>query len=121
MGRTTGVSGPTGPQGALPRKNRRYLSEQDQRGTKCTDCPSLPTNSPRSHCTVCHQTFDGVTKFDNHRYEGRCVDPSWFGWELRHGYWSSKEGHDKDDRTRDRLAATRAAKQKGHSDPSGAC
>lgn len=37
----------------------------------------------RAHCGVCHETFGGVTGFDEHRRNGACLKPAAMGLEIR--------------------------------------
>ena len=73
-------------------------------GTSCSvDC-HRPTGNA-AHCTVCHQTFGGVTGFDGHRKEGRCLDPATLGMELRGQIWKRPM----DENARLRMAALAVA------------
>lgn len=52
-------------------------------------CPpgcARPTPA-QAHCPTCHATFGGVTAFDRHRRDGRCVDPRALGMVRRDGVW----------------------------------
>ncbi|GIG57383.1 hypothetical protein Lfu02_17550 [Longispora fulva] len=48
-----------------------------------------------AHCSVCHNTFGGVTHFDAHRSGGYCHDPASKGLVREAGLWATEEGHDK--------------------------
>jgi hypothetical protein len=42
----------------------------------------------QAHCSVCHRTFSGVGPFDQHRRDGRCIDPATLGMAPNgHGVW----------------------------------
>ncbi len=46
------------------------------------------TNHPVStdrvcRCAACDETFSGITTFDQHRVEGRCVNPAEVGLEIQ--------------------------------------
>lgn len=41
----------------------------------------------QAHCAVCHQTFGGVSGFDEHRVDGTCRDPEVLGMTYRGGAW----------------------------------
>jgi len=40
----------------------------------CTNDCQRPTPT-QAHCGACHHTFGGVSGFDRHRRDGRCLDP----------------------------------------------
>lgn len=53
----------------------------------CTPQCVKPTPA-QCHCVAeCHQTFGGVTMFDRHRRDGRCLDPAECGMTYRDGIW----------------------------------
>jgi hypothetical protein len=39
----------------------------------CGGCTNKWTGVNRAHCSVCHITFGGPTKFDSHRRRGKCM------------------------------------------------
>ena len=39
----------------------------------CGGCVCKWTGVNRAHCSVCHITFGGPTKFDSHRRRGKCM------------------------------------------------
>lgn len=51
--------------------------------------PPGPDPTPaQCKCTVCQQTFAGISLFDRHRRAGRCIDPRTVtGWRLVRGVW----------------------------------
>lgn len=56
----------------------------------------LAVNSPRSHCIVCHETFDTPNSFDDHRgvasdEDGFCYEASSLGLIMNRGVWSTPE------------------------------
>lgn len=51
----------------------------------------LPTPS-QAHCSVCHRTFSGVWGFDQHRKDGKCLDPVTVGFAERDGVWRYRLG-----------------------------
>lgn len=58
-------------------------------------CGAHWTGDNRSHCSACHNTFGGVTTFDNHRYGDfekirKCRLPEKLGLRLNEfGIWVS--------------------------------
>lgn len=54
--------------------------------SKCVDECKRPTPA-QAHCSVCHLTFGGVTGFDAHRRDGRCLDPAQLGYVESAGVW----------------------------------
>lgn len=50
----------------------------------CTRFCRVPSPA-QAHCGACHRTFGGVSGFDRHRVEGRCVDPAGLGMSLLAG------------------------------------
>lgn len=47
---------------------------------KCShDCTSGWGASRRAHCSGCGRNFGGLTAFDKHRDEGKCLDPESLG------------------------------------------
>lgn len=52
----------------------------------CTTECRKPTPA-QAHCTVCHETFGGVTMFDRHRVGGRCLPPDQCRMVDRDGVW----------------------------------
>lgn len=75
----------------------------------CTyDC-QRPTPA-QAHCAAdgCHRTFGGVSGFDRHRRDGRCLDPAPLGYTEIRGIWRQPL----DDDARSRLwPAPQAAEQ----------
>ncbi|WP_419722097.1 hypothetical protein [Rhodococcus globerulus] len=43
--------------------------------TTCRHCGAEWGGMHTSHCTSCHETFDGIASFDQHRNRGRCAEP----------------------------------------------
>lgn len=55
----------------------------------CGGCTNTWTGLAQAHCSVCHQTFGGVTSFDRHRLDGACRHPSTIGLTVgTRGVWS---------------------------------
>lgn len=55
-------------------------------GSKCR--PDCVTPTPaQAHCSVCHRTFGGVSRFDAHRDNGRCADPATLDMVETNGVW----------------------------------
>ena len=55
----------------------RRMERNAPSGTLCSKTPTC--TSPRTigyHCTVCHETFGGLSSFDNHRKDGWCLNPA---------------------------------------------
>lgn len=84
------------------------MSDHRPIGTRCTPDCRTPKGT-QAHCSVCHQTTSGVTFFDAHRRDGRCVDLSQLGLVNVDGLWSTPEGHEHRAGLTARLAAMRAA------------
>lgn len=77
-------------------------------GSKCrVDC-HMPYPGAWSHCTVCHSTFAGRSMFDDHRYDGWCIDPEALGLTSQGGLWATPEGHEARRIGAERLAKARA-------------
>lgn len=64
-------------------------------------CGATWTGVARAHCTAddCHQTFGGVTSFDQHRIanagRGKCKDPAKMGLiQTEKGVWSVPQQED---------------------------
>jgi len=74
-------------------------------GSRCgPDCRTLTPS--QAHYSVCHMTFGGVTNFDRHRDNGRCVDPTLFGMVKRDDeVWRSPMPDDATERLRSGRAA----------------
>lgn len=53
----------------------------------CTGDCRRATGKRHAHCGSCHQTFAGVTLFDDHRKGGMCADPLMIGMRKRNGVW----------------------------------
>lgn len=61
-------------------------------GTLCnrSGCTAVRPTPTQAHCTVCHETFGGVTGFDNHRKDGWCHNPATLAEPMiqdYHGVW----------------------------------
>lgn len=52
----------------------------------CSDQCRKPTPA-QAHCSVCHETFGGVSMFDRHRRDGACLRPESCGMTNRDGIW----------------------------------
>lgn len=80
-------------------------------GTKCAvDCPAV--KGLEAHCTVCHNTFSGVTYFDAHRSDGYCHNPASLGLQLQDALWATPEGHEARKAASERMATARAGRGK---------
>lgn len=76
-------------------------------GSKCQQTCHMPYPGAWSHCTVCHNTFAGRTMFDDHRYDGWCIDPEALGLTCEGGTWATPEGHEARHASAERLAKAR--------------
>lgn len=76
-------------------------------GSKCSKTCHMPYPGAWSHCTVCHSTFAGRSMFDDHRYDGWCIDPEALGLTREGGLWATPEGHEARHASAERLAKTR--------------
>ncbi|MET0417111.1 MAG: hypothetical protein ABW022_13920 [Actinoplanes sp.] len=55
---------------------------------RCGGCTSTWTGLAMAHCSACHETFAGVSGFDQHRLRGHCCPPAERGLALdAHGVW----------------------------------
>lgn len=56
----------------------RRMERNAPQGTLCnrSGCTAVRPTPSQAHCTVCHETFGGVTGFDNHRKDGWCHNPA---------------------------------------------
>ena len=54
----------------------------------CVKCREKWSGLRRAHCTACHRTFNSTGGFDDHRKNGKCLDPEDLGMELRDGIWA---------------------------------
>ncbi len=41
----------------------------------CGGCSNTWGGLAMAHCSVCHDTYSGITSFDRHRNRGKCVNP----------------------------------------------
>lgn len=56
----------------------------------CSKCTAVWTGEGRCHCSKCHNTFGGLTSFDQHRKGYRCLQPSKLDLTLNaRGVWVS--------------------------------
>lgn len=53
--------------------------------TNC--CDAWWTGLSAAHCSACHTTFTGVTAFDLHRRDGKCLNPADIGLVLTGRAW----------------------------------
>lgn len=53
----------------------RRMERNAPRGTRCTGLGCAVPTASQCHCTVCHETFGGISLFDKHRKEGWCLNP----------------------------------------------
>ncbi len=54
----------------------------------CNGCESTWTGLITCHCSGCHQTFGGITGFDQH-HKGKCLSPESVGLtKSTKGHWS---------------------------------
>jgi hypothetical protein len=54
----------------------------------CVVCGENWTAKSLCHCTSCHRTFGGLTGFDMHRKDGKCLDPQDLGMKITEaGIW----------------------------------
>lgn len=77
----------------------------DGASQRCSDTCVRPTPS-QAHCAAlgCHQTFGGVRGFDEHRKDGRCLNPASLGMVRSDlGIWRTPMS----DEARERLEAVR--------------
>jgi hypothetical protein len=59
----------------------------------CTKKCHNPSPS-QAHCAACHHTFAGVGWFDEHRVNGKCIEPTLNGRLAgRNGVYDTPEGH----------------------------
>lgn len=43
----------------------------------CPTCRKpIPNRTTYCHCAACHETFTGLTAFDEHRHDFACLDPA---------------------------------------------
>ena len=42
----------------------------------CGGCENRWGGLAQAHCSQCHQLFSGITSFDRHRRNGKCLDPA---------------------------------------------
>ena len=69
------------------------LFRDEYRIEPCTKSCTTPTPA-QCHCAAeCHRTYANITTFDQHRYEGRCLEALDFGWFPVNGVWGSGEYH----------------------------
>lgn len=81
-------------------------SDADRMRTRAGTRTDLPHNcqcgarwagANTSHCGNCHDTFSGVSTFDRHRRDGRCVAPYHVGMSLIPGRAYDCWGYPADD------------------------
>lgn len=55
----------------------------------CNGCSATWTGSLACHCSVCHETFVGITAFDRHRVSYACKLPNKIGLVVgSRGMWT---------------------------------
>ncbi|WP_458523948.1 FDXHR family putative zinc-binding protein [Mycobacteroides abscessus] len=55
----------------------------------CNGCDSTWTGLTTCHCSGCHQTFGGISAFDQHRRASKCLSPESAGLsKSTKGHWS---------------------------------
>lgn len=55
----------------------------------CGGCTNTWTGLAQCHCSVCHETFGGISNFDRHRFNGECRRPEDIGLAIgARGVWS---------------------------------
>lgn len=58
----------------------------------CKNCDAVWTGENRCHCPKCHITLAGVTYWNKHRVNGRCIAPEKLGLVLNDKQiWSAAE------------------------------
>lgn len=80
MGTSQGISATHGRTGQRERAPQKTFG--------CGGCRVRWWGRSTAHCPSCHQTFTGVSGFDQHRRDGACRPPAEAGLEpkQRHGY-----------------------------------
>lgn len=54
----------------------------------CSGCANTWSGTQKCHCSGCHVTFGGVSGFDKHRQDFRCIDPAYVDLVLNaEGCW----------------------------------
>jgi len=85
-------------------------------GSKCRATCNAPLSS-QAHCSVCHQTMRSVTDFDQHRYDGWCLDLAALGLMEVDGLWATPEGHAAREMDLAKLAIARSQRAPGNAKP----
>lgn len=78
--------------------------------SRCLDSCKRPTPA-QAHCATCHVTFGGVSNFDRHRSNGRCLPPASLGLTEREDVWREEMDHDKVTMFRERVRKDRTSRQ----------
>lgn len=68
----------------------RKMERNAPTGTLCnrSGCTATRPTPSQAHCTVCHETYGGVSGFDMHRRDGWCLNPKSLGMMTDyHGVW----------------------------------
>jgi hypothetical protein len=86
------------------------------RGTKCGPTCHRPIG-PQAHCSVCHALLRSVTDFDQHRYDGWCLDLTALGLVEVDGLWATPEGHAAREMDLAKLALARSQRATGIAKP----
>jgi hypothetical protein len=89
----TNPTTPTDPdRSALSARQAARERMLDAAGTRSPDtlphscrCGTRWAGSNTAHCGACHDTFSGVSTFDRHRRDGRCIAPYHVGLSLLDG------------------------------------
>ncbi|OLT14673.1 hypothetical protein BJF78_17735 [Pseudonocardia sp. CNS-139] len=54
----------------------------------CGGCAAIWAGTDRAHCGTCHETWDDVTLYDQHRPRGVCQRPADMGLvSTKNGIW----------------------------------
>lgn len=78
----------------------------------CGQCNSTWKGASRAHCAgACHQTFDSVALFDNHRDSGKCREPQTQGLVNYRDVWMAPGQVTRLRDREDHMTAMRAARR----------
>lgn len=102
------------PRQALP--NARLRHDGRPMGSKCGPTCRPPTSS-QAHCSVCHQTMRAVGDFDDHRFDGWCLELAALGLAEVDRLWATPEGHRANEMNLAKLAKAQSQRPPGSVEP----
>lgn len=72
------------------RKSAKDAGAKEVSELTCGGCDNTWTGVSRCHCSACHQTFGGISTFDQHRKRDSCLQAESLGLENVAGVWKDR-------------------------------